>query len=155
MSGMQDNLRYYPDPVTTSAIQRLLSRTSDTLMPPSNCHFYLVALDNNRPVGMGALKRCENDVINHTAELTRISVAKEWRGKDVCGMIVGGLIRHAVEKWNVKRVWLLTMSSVKQAVRAYEKLGFEIIDEEEKVDKVRLVKMEMTLAQHEWWTCRS
>lgn len=98
---------------------------------------------------MGGLQCSDTDVANNTAELTRISVAPDWRGKGVCRLVVGQLVRVAVTKYGVKSVYLITMESVTTAVRAYQKLGFCMEGGGGEVPE--LVRMVMDVEENGWW----
>ena len=80
---------------------------------------FLVAYAGPVPVGCGALRQLEPGA----AEIKRMYVLPEWRGKGVSVLVLAGLEGHAREQgWSVLR--LETGPKQPEAVRFYERSGY-------------------------------
>ncbi|ORY44290.1 hypothetical protein BCR33DRAFT_716864 [Rhizoclosmatium globosum] len=90
--------------------------------------------DTNEPVGCGAIRKIVLDessgLTEHTttvAELKRMFVKKEFRGERIGRLIVAALEVIAKEECGVDRLVLETGPYLGDAIRLYEKCGFENI----------------------------
>ncbi|CAN8073669.1 unnamed protein product [Agarophyton chilense] len=87
-NGMKQNSEEAAENLTRSRIATLLDfsrpqfQNMDEFLCANNGGKLFVALDNHeRVVGMIGVKRTDKDILTNSAELTRISVAREWRRK--------------------------------------------------------------------------
>ena len=101
---------------------------------------FLVAMDGDRMVGSGAIRRRTED----TAELRRIWLLEEYRGQRIGYRLTTTLLAHA-EVRGYRRVWLQTGADQTRALDFYARLGFmrARCEEEDPED----VCMEMTFAE--------
>lgn len=158
VSGMEDNISASPDPVERTRISSFIPKAIRTLRDiPTLVHeagggrfFMALSPSNNDLVGMLAMARSDKDAEQQTIELTRISVAREWRRKGVCRALVAHAIREAVEKLAVQTVYLYTASTVKPAMNSYGRMGFELQGPIPPVAEFTLVKLIMNV-ERRWW----
>lgn len=85
--------------------------------------FVVVAYDNKRPVGCGALRKYSEE----EAEIKRVFVREEYRGKNIGGLLLECLIKQA-EKTGFQRLLLETGAFLEASVRLYQRYGFERIE---------------------------
>lgn len=78
--------------------------------------------DGRKAIGSAGLW-CHDE---NFAELIRVFVLDEYRGQGLVKKVVDKVERLAIEK-GYKELYLRTWSATPYAVRAYEKLGFELI----------------------------
>jgi putative acetyltransferase len=81
---------------------------------------FLVAMDGERMIGSGAIRRRTTD----TAELRRLWLREEYRGQGIGYRLTTTLLAHAVAR-GYRRVWLQTGVDQTRALSFYEKVGFE------------------------------
>jgi GNAT superfamily N-acetyltransferase len=86
-----------------------------------NIKFVVVAYDNEKPVGCGAMKEYASD----TMEIKRMYVSPESRGKGIAGKILSEL-----ENWasglSITRCVLETGKRQPEAIRLYHKSGYRV-----------------------------
>ena len=80
---------------------------------------FLVAYDGGRPVGCGALRRLDTD----TAEIKRMYVAPEARGRGLGRLLLGALEGEA-RRLQVARIVLETGVRQREALGLYESAGY-------------------------------
>jgi putative acetyltransferase len=85
-------------------------------------HHVIVAYENNQPVGCGAFKEYELGV----AEIKRMFVLQQHRGKGIAGLILTELEQWAKEE-GFKRCILETAIKQPEAIRLYEREGYKRI----------------------------
>lgn len=85
-------------------------------------HHIIVAYENNQPVGCGAFKEYELGV----AEIKRMFVLQQHRGKGIAGLILTELEQWAKEE-GFKRCILETANKQPEAIRVYEREGYKRI----------------------------
>lgn len=85
--------------------------------------FVAVAYDNAKPAGCGALRKYSEE----EAEIKRVFVREEYRGKNIGGMLLESLIAQA-EKMGFERLLLETGAFLEASVRLYQRYGFERIE---------------------------
>ncbi len=85
-------------------------------------HHVIVAYENNQPVGCGAFKEYELGV----AEIKRMFVLHQHRGKGIAGLILTELEQWAKEE-GFKRCILETATKQPEAIRVYEREGYKRI----------------------------
>jgi putative acetyltransferase len=83
----------------------------------------IVAYLNNVPTGCGAIKRYDNDA----AEVKRMFVGEEYRGKGIAGKILNELENWAKELGYTNTI-LETSKAQHEAVALYAKKGYAVID---------------------------
>ncbi len=87
-----------------------------------NLETVVVVYNDNGPIGCGCFKKFDN----HTAEIKRMFVSANERGKGI-----GAMIMIELEKWTVesgfKNLVLETGTEQPEAVHLYKKQGFNII----------------------------
>jgi len=92
-------------------------------------HHYVVAEEQGKILGI--VTWTVHDLPKHQlAELNRIAVLPECRGKGIAKLLFQGLIKTAGEfykqhKSRLRKLYLLTHESNKRAQRFYEKMGFK------------------------------
>lgn len=84
--------------------------------------FVVVAYDNEEPAGCGALRKYSGE----EAEIKRVFVREEYRGKNIGGMLLERLIAQA-EKSGFEKLLLETGAFLDASVRLYQRYGFERI----------------------------
>ncbi len=85
-------------------------------------HHVIVAYENNQPVGCGAFKEYELGV----AEIKRMFVLQQHRGKGIAGQILAALEQWAKEE-GFKACILETAIKQPEAIRVYEREGYKRI----------------------------
>lgn len=85
-------------------------------------HHVIVAYENNQPVGCGAFKEYELGV----AEIKRMFVLQQHRGKGIAGQILALLEQWAKEE-GFKSCILETGIEQPEAIRVYEREGYKRI----------------------------
>ena len=85
-------------------------------------HHVIVAYENNQPVGCGAFKEYELGV----AEIKRMFVLQQRRGKGIAGQILAALEQWAKEE-GFKSCILETGIGQPEAIRVYEREGYKRI----------------------------
>jgi putative acetyltransferase len=86
---------------------------------------YYVALENNLLVGGGGIYPTEG-LPPDTCELVKMYLSPQARGKGLGRKLIEECLAYAKEI-GFKRVYLETMPELGQALKAYEKLGFEYL----------------------------
>lgn len=81
---------------------------------------FLIALINNKIIGMGAFRKVDNQ----TAEIKRMRVNREHQGKGIGTLILSSLIQKAKER-GYKKLILDTSTNQAAAKHLYEKRGFK------------------------------
>lgn len=107
---------YYDD--TTDALYQLFSQTPGSI--------YYVAEYNNELVGGGGIFPSPG-LPNDTCELVKMYLLKKVRGIGLGKLLIQKALDFAKEA-GYKNVYLETMPELKQALKAYEKFGFEYIN---------------------------
>lgn len=150
ISGMQEYMATLVDPEKKRRFQNFLDHVVSSLrdLPPS-FSLYVVLTPTNASIAMAGLSRTPKDIIENTAELSRISVDKQWRRRGVCKMLLAHVVRVAVELYRVDSLYLITSEHFESAVQAYEALGFQEVWPSERTN--HFVKMVMNVADNEWW----
>ncbi len=82
----------------------------------------VVAFENDVPIGCGAFKKYDEE----TAEIKRMFVRLESRGRGIAGEILKELENWAIEN-SFKFAILETGYKQPEAIRLYEKSGYEVI----------------------------
>lgn len=82
-----------------------------------------VVYDHAKPVGCGALRKYSGE----EAEVKRVFVREEYRGKNIGGMLLENLITQA-EKMGFGKLLLETGAFLEASVRLYQRYGFERIE---------------------------
>lgn len=85
--------------------------------------YVLVAYDSGCPVGCGALRKYSDEEI----EIKRVFVRDAYRGKNIGGAVLEGLIAQA-QKMGFRKMILETGEFLERSVRLYERYGFEKIE---------------------------
>lgn len=85
--------------------------------------FVAIAYDNGTPAGCGALRKYSGE----EAEIKRVFVREEYRGKNVGGRLLETLTGQA-EKLGFKKLILETGAFLAASVRLYRRHGFEQIE---------------------------
>ena len=85
--------------------------------------FVVVAYDNGELAGCGALRKYSEE----EAEIKRVFVREEYRGRNIGGLLLENLIIRA-EKTGFKRLVLETGAFLDASVRLYRRYGFERIE---------------------------
>lgn len=107
-----------------------------------NRGLFLVALDDGKVVGTGAIKKMEED----SAELKRLWLLEEYHGQKIGYQIVLRLLDFARTQ-GYRRLRLQTSEKQIRAIQFYKQLGFyEIPNYRESMDNI---SMELTLQQRE------
>lgn len=88
---------------------------------------YFVAIDDNVLLGGAGIFPTEG-LDADTVELVKMYLKPEARGKGLGKMLILKCIGYAKGK-GYKRMYLETMKELDRAVTAYEKLGFELLDQ--------------------------
>lgn len=93
---------------------------------PGEGNYYLVAVVDNRVVGMISVHTFPNRPRRRHAGAIGISVHAEWQGKGVgTAMIRAGL--DLADNWlNLTRLELEVFADNEPAIRLYERFGFEL-----------------------------
>ncbi len=86
-------------------------------------HDVVLLIDNGRAVGCGSYKRYDGK----TAEIKRVFVKNEYRGKGLSKLIMSSLEQKAV-KSGFSRLILETGKVLKAAIGLYTGIGYEIIE---------------------------
>lgn len=92
-------------------------------------HHYVIAEEDGKILGI--VTWTVHDLPKHQlAELNRIAVLPECRGKGVAKLLFDGLIKNVYEWYKqqgsrLRKLYLLTHESNKRAHRFYEKMGFK------------------------------
>lgn len=84
--------------------------------------YVVVAYEDNVPVGSGAIKHYEDDVV----EVKRMYVPPVHRGKGIAPVVLKELERWATEL-HYKKAILETGKKMVEAIRVYEKNGYSLI----------------------------
>lgn len=84
--------------------------------------YVIVAYRDNVPVGSGAIKHYEDDVV----EVKRMYVPPVYRGKGIAPVVLKELEQWATEL-NYKKAILETGKKMVEAIRVYEKNGYSLI----------------------------
>lgn len=134
VSGMEGNISASSDPDVRKRLSAFILREMPKLRDvpafineAGGGRFFLaLSPTDNDLAGILAMARSDEDAEQQTVELARISVAKEWRRKGVCRALVAHAIREAVEKLAVRTVYLYTLSTLKGALTAYERMSFVV-----------------------------
>ena len=83
---------------------------------------FLVALDNNRVIGSGAVGRIDEQ----TCELKRMWLLEPYQGQGIGYRLLQALIDFARQQGYTK-MWLETDQEQEQAIRFYRRVGFQPI----------------------------
>lgn len=84
--------------------------------------YVLAAYDGEKAVGCGALREYSEEEV----EVKRVFVREEYRGKNIGGLLLEGLIAEAKES-GYQRMLLETGEFLASSVRLYARYGFERI----------------------------
>ncbi len=104
---------FYPEP----KYQLLMDSLADLHVAPQG--LILLALDGDDPVACGMLHD-----LNGAAEIKRVYVSPDARGRGIAGMLCGQLEDHARAQ-GFQRLVLDTSCNLHGAQRLYERLGFD------------------------------
>lgn len=85
----------------------------------NNHGYFLVCLENNKIIGMGAIKKHTEEI----AEIKRMRVSKEYQGKGIGKIILNELEERALEKGYKKLILDTTVNHV-PAQKLYRKSGY-------------------------------
>ncbi len=85
--------------------------------------FAVVAYEHKKPIGCGAFKKFDRE----TVEIKRMFVRPENRGQAIGFKILGELEKWAVEE-NYRFAVLETGKKQREAIRLYQKSGYELIE---------------------------
>lgn len=85
--------------------------------------FVLAAYENDVPVGCGALRKYSEEEI----EVKRVFVREAYRGRNIGGVILEGLLMQA-QKMGFRKVILETGEFLDRSVRLYRRFGFRKIE---------------------------
>ncbi|MBP1765049.1 MAG: GCN5-related N-acetyltransferase [Firmicutes bacterium] len=86
-------------------------------------HDVVIAYENNNPIGCASFKFFETD----TAEVKRVFIKKEYRGKGISEQLMRLLENRAIEKGFTKLV-LESGEPLVEAMGLYRKIGYSIIE---------------------------
>jgi putative acetyltransferase len=102
--------------------------TTDTLFELFNTpgSIYFVAEDNHQLIGGGGIFPTDG-LPNKTAELVKMYLKKETRGKGLGRQLIEKCLKWAAEN-GYEQVYLETMPELKQALKVYELFGFIYLD---------------------------
>ena len=81
----------------------------------------LVAMYNNKPVGVCALLKTNNDC---DFELAKMAVSSQVQGIGI-GWLLGNAIINKAKSLHAKKIYLESNTILKPAIKLYQKLGFE------------------------------
>lgn len=160
VAGMEDNIAAMSNAFDRDRISNFIKRAIPTLRDiPKLVNeerggrvFIALSSDVNKSlIGMIAMARSGKDQEQSTVELTRISVAREWRRKGICRALVGHAIRVAVKEFGVQSLYLYTATTVKAAMSSYERMGFELQDPRPPDGEFAVVKFVLDLDEGGWW----
>lgn len=84
--------------------------------------YAVVAYENNKPIGCGAIKEFSSDAM----EIKRMYTLPQYRGKGIAGKILNELEKWAVEL-SYKKCVLETGKRQPEAIALYKKNGYKII----------------------------
>jgi putative acetyltransferase len=104
--------------VTTDALFQLFSNTPRSL--------YYVAEMDGKVVGGGGLFPSPG-LPDDTCELVKMYLLQPARGKGLGRLMIDKVIKEA-ERLGYKNIYLETMPELKQALKTYEKFGFEYLN---------------------------
>jgi putative acetyltransferase len=107
---------YYDE--TTDALFQLFQQTPRSV--------YYVAMKQNKLVGGGGIFP-SNGLPPDTCELVKMYLLPEARGIGLGKLLIQKSLDHA-KSAGFKKVYLETMPELKQALKTYEKFGFEYLD---------------------------
>jgi GNAT superfamily N-acetyltransferase len=110
-------LRRYPEPGGT------FFDLDDREVDEGRGAFFVVRLDG-QPVGCGALRVLEGEWAERTAELKRMYVRPEGRGRRIGAAVLDGLLAEA-RRLGVRRVVLETGRRQHEALALYQRAGFQ------------------------------
>jgi GNAT superfamily N-acetyltransferase len=88
-----------------------------------NIHDVILLYENGQPIACASFKEYEPGV----AEVKRVFLRKEYRGKGISKELMGRLEERAKQR-GYKKLILETGRPLKEAYSLYQKLGFGIID---------------------------
>ena len=114
----QKNFKKYADPEEMSARVHAL-------------HFVLLALADDEIIGMIEMRRHRH--------VSLLFVEQEFQGKGLGGEILGLAVEICLSNSSPLRE--VTVNSSPNAVKAYERMGFQITGEEQNINGVRSVPM--------------
>lgn len=150
LSGMQEHRAKWPDLEGQKRFQKFLDNAVSNLRnPPPTISFHIVLTPSDELVAMAGLSRTPKDALSNTAEVTRISVDKQWRRRGICKMLLAHIIRIAVELYSVDTLYLTTGVDFEIAIQAYTAMGFRDVGRLE--GKPFGTKMVMEVADNDWW----
>jgi GNAT superfamily N-acetyltransferase len=86
-------------------------------------HDVVIAYDDNNPVGCASFKFYKDEV----AEVKRVFIRKEYRGKGISEQLMSLLEKRAIEKGFGKLV-LETGASLVEAMGLYHQIGYLVIE---------------------------
>ncbi|MCX6118228.1 MAG: GNAT family N-acetyltransferase [Proteobacteria bacterium] len=101
-----------------------LAGLTKTAADPHSATF--VAFDDETPIGMAGLVRQEGPKMRHKAFLWGMFIEPSHRGRGIGSMLVEKIIDAAKESGAIIQVHLTVVSNNIEAIRLYEKFGFQI-----------------------------
>ena len=97
----------------------------DSLVNSENGGSLFVALDNKgQVIGCVGLRVSDEDKLKNRAELIRMVVSTEWRGKGIGKQLLRFVTEHATMQLKCRSIWLATDDFYVPACRMYERDGF-------------------------------
>ncbi|TGA96657.1 GNAT family N-acetyltransferase [Sporolactobacillus shoreae] len=88
------------------------------------------AFDGNNLIGIVTLVKETLPKMRHRATLEAVYVKPEYRGQRISAQMIERLMEIAKDEGIVKKFYLYVMVSNRQAISAYEKMGFSIYGED-------------------------
>ncbi|MEN8905421.1 MAG: GNAT family N-acetyltransferase [Clostridiales bacterium] len=86
-------------------------------------HDVILIYENNEPIGCGSFKHYNDK----TAEIKRVYVVNDFRGKGISKVIMNNLEKKAKDK-GYKRLILETGTPLVEAKSLYKRMGYEVIE---------------------------
>jgi len=103
-----------------------------------NKGIFLVALDDERVVGTGAVRRLDDEI----CELKRMWLLEEYQGHGIGYRMMQELLEFA--RWaEYQRIQLNTSSQQERAIQFYVRVGFELIETEDETGEIVFMEMEL------------
>ncbi len=95
-----------------------MDRVDDLYVPPAG--LFLVALDNDRLVGTGAIRRLDEQ----TAEIKRMWLLDAYQGQGIGFRVIDELL-HFARQQQYRSVYLTTSWAQQRAIQFYQQIGFQ------------------------------
>lgn len=122
LTNLKEHHNYDADPSLLPAYtDEWLENELDKFLAPKG--YFFLALVDNQPVGMGALKKLNND----TAEIKRMYVSSDYRGRKIGKALLNKLIDVAKAD-GYQSIMLDTFKLWDVSPRMYQSAGFVEID---------------------------